>query len=120
MACRLGCRGRFPPPNTYSGALSNDWLLYLRISFAVLSFITRSRVVTLTGTGSDSARRLPLNCLAYVKSFKLDIITSGEPQYLKHTFPVKAAPNLATRLHALWRRGLNRFSSGALIASLPL
>src|SRR3954468_2784147 len=79
MACMLGCRGRLPPPKTYAGALSKAWLLYLRISSAEWSLITRRRVVTFTGTGWESALRLPSNCFAYANSLGLDILTSVEP-----------------------------------------
>src|SRR3954447_10929142 len=76
MACMLGCRGRLPPPKTYAGGLSKAWLLYLRISSAVWSLMTRRRVVTFTGTGSEWALRLPSNCFAYEYSFELYIVPS--------------------------------------------
>src|SRR3954451_9350349 len=103
MACMLGCRGRLPPPKTYAGALSKAWLLYLRISSAEWSLMTRRRVVTFTGTGWEWALRLPSNCFAYAYSFELDMVASVRPWLIRHTIPGKAARTSCDHgLHTMW------------------
>src|SRR5580704_13412874 len=74
--------------------------MYSRTSRAVSSGITRSLVLTRTGTGSDSARKLPTNSFANVKSL---ITTSRDcGLILTHTFCTSArTKSIADLIHCI-------------------